>query len=171
MKNIVLTGFMATGKSTVGKKISNIMNFGFIDTDNLIEKIANMTITDIFKVHGEKYFRKIERVAVMRAARLKNFVISTGGGVVLNPSNIIQLRKNGVVICLKARPEIILRNIGQNNDRPLLASDDPISKIRQLLSEREYFYKFADYAIDVSNMTVEDAVCAVIEAYSKLKKG
>lgn len=171
MKNIVLTGFMATGKSTVGKKVSNIMTFGFIDTDCLIEKIANMVITEIFETHGEKYFRKFERIAVKRAARLKNFVISTGGGVVLNPSNIVQLRKNGVIICLKARPEIILRNIGQNNDRPLLASGDHIEKIIKLLSERERFYKFADFTIDVSDMTVDNVVSAVIEAYSKLKEG
>jgi shikimate kinase len=170
MKNIVLTGFMATGKTTIGKNVSKIMSFGFIDTDELIEKICGMSISKIFEIHGERYFRGIERIAVRRAARLKNFVISTGGGVVLNPSNIVQLRKNGVVICLKARPEIILRNIGKSKKRPLLLQSDPIIKIRQLLDERQHYYKFADFTIDVSDMNVSEASAAVIEAYSKLKE-
>ncbi|EGD52264.1 Shikimate kinase [Thermoanaerobacter ethanolicus JW 200] len=171
MKNIVLTGFMATGKTTVGKKVATTMSFGFIDTDKMIEKMANMTVSDIFEKYGEDYFRRLEKAAVIKAARLKNFVIATGGGVVLNPSNIVQLRKNGVVICFTARPEIILRNIGKNKDRPLLMVDNPEEKIRQLLREREPFYRFADYTIDVSDMTIDEVAEEVIKAYIRLKKG
>ncbi|AIS52360.1 shikimate kinase AroK [Thermoanaerobacter kivui] len=171
MKNIVLTGFMATGKTTVGKKVATTMSFGFIDTDRLIEKMANMTVSQIFERHGEEFFRRLERAAVKKVARLKNFVIATGGGVVLNPSNIVQLRKNGVVICFVARPEIILRNIGENKDRPLLLSDNPEERIKQLLKKREPFYKFADSTIDVSDMTIDEVAVEVIKAYIRLKKG
>ncbi|SNX55351.1 shikimate kinase [Thermoanaerobacterium sp. RBIITD] len=169
MKNIALTGFMATGKTTVGKNVANILSFGFIDTDSLIEKICGISVPQIFDKYGEKYFRGIEKTAVRRASRLKNYVVSTGGGVVLNPSNIVQLRKNGVVICLKARPEIIVRNMGENKDRPLLMCNDTLERVQKLLNEREHYYKFADYTIDVSDMTINDAALAVIEAYSKLK--
>ncbi|AST59156.1 shikimate kinase [Thermoanaerobacterium thermosaccharolyticum] len=169
MKNIALTGFMATGKSVVGKKVADILSFGYIDTDCLIEKICGMKIPEIFDKYGEKYFRGIEKVAVKRASRLKNHVISTGGGVVLNPSNIVQLRKHGVVICLKARPEIILRNVGDAGSRPILMSDDVYGRIKMLLDERQHFYEFADYTIDISEMGIDDAAAAVIKAYSILK--
>ncbi|HHW56706.1 MAG TPA: shikimate kinase [Clostridia bacterium] len=170
MKNIVLTGFMATGKTTVGRKVATTMSFGFIDTDKMIEKMANMTVPDIFDKYGEEYFRKLERAAVKKVARLKNFVIATGGGVVLNPSNIVQLRKNGVVICFKARPEIILRNIGKNKERPLLMVDNPEGKVKELLKEREPFYKFTDYTIDVSDMTIDEVAEEVIRAYIRFKR-
>lgn len=169
MKNIALTGFMATGKTVVGKRVADILSFSFIDTDDLIEKISGMKIQEIFDRYGEKYFRGIEKIAVARASRLKNHVISTGGGVVLNPSNIVQLRKHGVVICLKANPEVILRNIGDNDKRPILATGDVYEKIKALLAERQHYYEFADYTIDVSNMSINDAALTVVDVYSKLK--
>lgn len=75
---------MATGKTTVGKKVATTMSFGFIDTDKMIEKMANMTVSDIFEKYGENYFRKLEKAAVKKAARLKNFVIATGGDLLQN---------------------------------------------------------------------------------------
>jgi len=171
MKNIILTGFMATGKSTVGRRVASIMNFGFIDTDSIIEKISGMNIPEIFEKRGEKYFRSIEKIAVKRASRLKNHVISTGGGVVLSPSNIVWLRRNGIIILLKARPEIILRNLGENKNRPLLFENNPEDKIKELLVNREKYYNFSDYKIDVSDMSIEEAVSAVIEVYRNYLKG
>jgi shikimate kinase len=169
MKNIVLTGFMGTGKTTVGKKVATTLHFNFVDTDKLVEKMAGMSVAEIFEKYGEEYFRKLEKAAVVKVSRLKNHVIATGGGVVLNPSNIVQLRKNGVVIRLKARPEVILRNISKTKERPLLAVEDPEKRIRELLEEREPFYRFADYTIDVSDKTIEEVAEEVIRAYIKLK--
>lgn len=169
MKNIVLTGFMATGKTTVGKNVAKILNFNFIDTDCAIEKICGLNIQQIFEKCGEKYFRHIENIAIKRSSRLRNHVIATGGGVVLNPSNIVQLRKYGIVICLKARVDVIIRNIGNNNIRPLLNCKDKISKVKKMIEEREHFYKFADFTIDVSDMNINEVTNEVINAYLILK--
>ena len=153
MKNIVLTGFMGTGKSEVSKELSKILGWKAIDVDTEIEKSQNMKITEIFKQVGEQGFRDIETETIKKLSKNKNVIISTGGGAVLRQENMDALRENGVIICLTATPETILKRISNNNDRPLLQVEDPLKKIQELLKFRMPYYEKADIMIDTENNT------------------
>jgi shikimate kinase len=151
MKNIVLIGFMGTGKTLVGKKLARRLKMDFVDLDEVIEKENKMKISEIFERYGEKYFRQLETKAVKKISDMNNHVISTGGGVVLKSENVKNLKKNGVIVCLKASPEIILKRIEKEKNRPLLEVKDREKKIKELLKFREVCYKkVADYMIDSS---------------------
>jgi len=163
--NIVLIGFMGTGKSTIGKSIAKRLDLAFIDIDMLIESRMNQTISGIFEKFGEKYFRELEKKVVKEYSEKEGQVISTGGGVVLDVENMENLKSSGIVIMLKARPEIIFRNVSKDQNRPLLKSDDPMERIIELLEKRQEYYKNNHYEIEVSDLAVDDVVNEVIRIY------
>ena len=105
--NIVITGFMASGKTTVSKEIAAMSNYEFIDTDELLEKNEGITINEIFAKYGEEYFREREHETIKKVSGMDNMVISTGGGVVLSKANMAELRKNGVIFNLAPDFEVI----------------------------------------------------------------
>ena len=148
MKNIVLTGFMGTGKTAVGRELARRLGMRLIELDTEIEKAEGMTINEIFSRHGEPYFRDRETEMVKRFAKQDNLVISTGGGVVLREENMKALREKGVIVCLTASPETILRRISTSDERPLLKVDDPLKKIKDLLEYRRPYYEKADIVIE-----------------------
>ncbi len=148
MKNIVLTGFMGTGKTEVGRELSRILGWKVIDVDEEIVRAKKMSINEIFGKFGEPVFRDIETEMIEEVSRNRNVIISTGGGAVLRQENVEILRRNGVVICLWAEPETILRRTSNNSERPLLQVDDPLARIRELLEYRRPFYEKADIMID-----------------------
>lgn len=148
MKNIVLTGFMGTGKTEVGRILSRKLGYSLVDADTEIEKEQGMTITEIFKQYGEPKFRDIESNVIKRLSEMKNAIISTGGGAVLRQENMHNLRKNGVIVCLTASPETIFKRTSNNNDRPLLQVESPLQKIKELLEFRRPYYEKADIMID-----------------------
>ncbi len=163
MKNIVLTGFMGTGKTEVGRILSRKLGYVLVDADTEIEKEQGMTITDIFKQYGEPKFRDIEADVIRRLSEMENAVISTGGGAVLRQDNMDNLRKNGVVICLTASPETILKRTSNNNDRPLLQVEDPLKKIKELLEFRKPYYEKADIMIDTEGKSPIEVAEEIIE--------
>jgi shikimate kinase len=163
MKNIVLTGFMGTGKTRVGKELSRLLNMKLIDVDTEIEKAEKMTISEIFKQLGETRFREIESEMVKKLSEYKNSIISTGGGIVLRQENIDALRKNGIIICLMAEPATILKRTCNNNDRPLLQVEKPVEKIKELLNFRKPFYEKADIIIDTDDKTPLQVAEEIIE--------
>lgn len=163
MKNIVLTGFMGTGKTEVGKILSRKLGYVLVDTDTEIEKEQGITITEIFKQYGESKFREIESNVIKRLSEINNAVISTGGGAVLRQENMDNLRKNGVIICLTASAETILKRTGNNNDRPLLQVDNPLQKIKELLEFRRPYYEKADVMIDTEGKTPLGVADEIIE--------
>lgn len=163
MKNIVLTGFMGTGKSEVSKELSKVLGWKVIDIDTEIEKSQRMKITGIFKQFGEPGFRDIEAEMIKKLSKNKNVIISTGGGAVLRQENMDALRKNGVIICLTAAPETILKRISNNNDRPLLQVEEPLKKITELLEFRMPYYAKADIMIDTENKTPLEIAKEIIE--------
>src|SRR5574337_1799870 len=127
MGNIVLTGFMGTGKSTVGRILAKELGLKPVDLDELIEKEAGMAVKDIFKVHGEARFREMEAEAIKKLTSGEigqNLIVSAGGGAVLNPLNRAALRKWGALVCLTASVEEIIKRVGDRTDRPLLATGD-----------------------------------------------
>jgi len=166
--NIVLTGFMGTGKTTVGKKVAEKLNMKFIDTDSVIEREEGMSISDIFSQKGEKEFRKIESRIVKKVSQNTNCVIATGGGVVLNKTNMDCLRKNGIIIYFESDVESIFRNVNGSRNRPLLQSDDLRIHIYNMLEKRKNYYMNHDYKINVGNLTVEEVVNKVIDIYKNL---
>jgi len=165
--NIVLTGFMGTGKSRIGKKLAKKLRMSYLDTDELIEKKEKDNISTIFKKKGEEYFRRVETQIVKEVALFDNYVISTGGGVVLREENMKALKKNAFIICLFASPEVILERTRGNEDRPLLKVDDRKSRIEKLLKYRKPFYEKADFSIDTSVLSSEEVVEKIIKFLRK----
>lgn len=140
--NIILTGFMGTGKTTLGRLLAKRISYEFVDTDAEIEKQTGQTITELFQHQGEAAFRQLEATLVNDLAQKKGLVIATGGGLVLNPSNVQALKKTGQIICLTALPEEILARVAkQQAVRPLLHEPDPQVKIIALLQERAPVYQ------------------------------
>lgn len=165
MNNIILLGFMGSGKTVVGKLLAEKLHKGFVDLDDWIEKEAEMTINEIFDKNGEAYFRELEKKIVEKARNiLTNTVISTGGGVILRERNVENLHQAGVLIWLKVSPEKVYERTKNAIHRPLLNCPDPIGKIKELLSFRTpYYTRATNYIIDTSNLTVEEVVTKIIE--------
>ncbi len=171
MKNVILTGFMGTGKTEVGRMLAQKLGYKLIDADTEIEKEQKITITEIFKQYGEPKFRDIEADVIKRLSLIKNSVISTGGGAVLRQENIDNLKKNGIIICLTASPETILKRTGNNNDRPLLQVENPLQKIKELLEFRKPYYERSDVMIDTEGKSPLQVVEEIIEKVKSLKGG
>ena len=149
--NIVLTGFMASGKTSIAKEIAGLSDYKYIDTDDMITVSEGKSINDIFAESGEAEFRRIERDAVRRAAALSDHVISTGGGVPLDVSNICELRKNGIIVNLAPDFSVIEARIKRAAaTRPLLKNQS-IDDIRARFDARKPFYDDCDVKINVSN--------------------
>jgi shikimate kinase len=168
MKNIVLTGFMGTGKTAIGRKLSRLLNMKLVDVDTEIEKSQKMTINEIFKKFGEPRFREIETEMIKRLSENENVIISTGGGAVLRQENTDALRGKGVIVCLMATPETILKRTCHSSNRPLLQVEDPLRRIEELLNFRRPFYEKADIIIDTEGKTPLQVAEEIIE---KIKVG
>ncbi len=158
MRAIVLTGFMGTGKSEVGRRLAKRLGRAFVDTDELVEARAGKSVATIFSDEGESRFRALERQAVADAAGRTGAVIALGGGAVLDPENLSRVRASGVLVCLTARPDAILARIGDVRQRPLLASGDPRANIERLLDERREAYGAADITVDSSDRNADEVV-------------
>jgi shikimate kinase len=165
MKNIVLTGFMGTGKTEVGKELSRILAMRLVDVDSEIEKGEGMKINDIFSRFGEEYFRDIETEMIKKISRERNLIISTGGGAVLREENMEALRENGIVFCLNAKPETILKRTSLSGNRPLLKVDNPRGKVEELLGYRRPFYEKAGIMIDTEEKTPLQIAEEIAEVY------
>lgn len=157
-KNIVLLGFMGTGKTVVAEKLANDLEMQFVEVDSVIEECTGTTINEIFAKKGEPYFRKIETDVVRELSDKKGLVISAGGGVVLKKENIKELEKNGILICLKAAPEEIYKRVQNEKHRPLLKAEDPLKKIKELLDYRKSYYDKIKIQIDTTGKSVNDIV-------------
>ncbi len=163
VKNIVLAGFMGTGKTEVGRVLAQRLGYVLVDVDDEIEKEQKMKISDIFGRSGEPAFRDIESAMIKKLAQLGKAVISTGGGAVLRQENIDSLRSKGVLVCLTASAETIFDRTKRSNDRPLLKVDDPLGKIKELLALRRPCYQKADIAIETEDKTPVEVAEEIIE--------
>lgn len=162
MKNVVLIGFMGTGKSAVGRRVASRLGLEMIDTDKEIEKITGKSVAEIFEKDGPLRFRSEEALLVKKIAGRRNMVIATGGGMVLNPENVRLLRREGVLIALTAKPEVICRRVKRNRNRPLLRRGNLLERINELLKEREGAYDVAEYAVDTSDKNVDEVAEEII---------
>ncbi len=154
-RNIILCGFMATGKSAVGKRLAEIVNYEFVDMDALIEAEERITIPEIFSARGEPAFRALESRMVERIAERTRCVVATGGGTIVNPKNLETLKRCGVVITLTADAHTILLRAGKGDTRPMLQGGDRMERIRALLELREPYYSQADIIFDTSTLNID----------------
>jgi len=151
--NIVLTGFMGSGKSAVGKILAEKLGLGFFDTDAILEENNNCSISEMFSQFGEKVFRQMERDAVKLVSGLDGVVISTGGGVPLNKDNIADLKKNGLIIYLHTAPQEIYNRVKHNQNRPLIKKMlNPLGEIKKMLSERKSAYENCDFMVNTEGI-------------------
>ena len=164
-ENIVLVGFMGSGKSAVGRRVSRRLRFQFVDTDQIIVERAGMPISEIFTKYGEGHFREMETAALESIAQLEHCVISTGGGAVVREGNRAILRSLGFVLWLTASEEVIFSRVSRNDKRPLLQTEDPRETIATMLAERRPLYeRTAQFTVDTSAMSHDEAADAVIAA-------
>lgn len=161
-KNIILTGMMGAGKTTVGKELATIMNCNFIDLDETIEKNYGK-ISDIFKQKGEEYFRQIETLELKKLNIQETFVLSTGGGIVLKDENIKILQTLGYVFYLEASADTIYERIKNQKHRPLLNTPDPKGSIEEILSKRKKLYENSGEKITVNNKNVKEIAEEIYE--------
>lgn len=168
-RNIVLTGFMATGKSSVGRRLAVRLGYDFVDLDSLIEAEAGMPIPQIFTTRGEATFRELEARMVEQAAGRTGCVIATGGGAIVNPRNLEALKRSGIVITLTANPEIILSRIEGGEDRPMLRGGEKRERVRLLLEERAAAYAKADLTVDTSDRTVDEVVDHLVSLLTRFR--
>lgn len=165
IRNLALIGFMGTGKSSVGRLVASTLHFTYLDTDDVIQARAGATIADIFKLQGEATFRVMENRIVEELRRRDKTVISTGGGLPVNEQNMASLKTHALTICLWASPEKILLRVKDQTHRPLLNEPDPLGKIRQLLAEREKFYRQADVLVNTEFRSLREVSQQVINQF------
>lgn len=164
-RNVILIGYMGTGKTSVGRKIAESLGFQFVDTDELIEKAVGETIPAIFELRGEDSFRDLETEALRSAAAGEDRVISTGGGIVLREENREIIAKSGYCIWLKAGAEAIFERVSGNDNRPLLRTENPKATIERMLAEREPIYEAtADLVITTNGLSVDEVAYGVCES-------
>ncbi|MGC2423290.1 MAG: shikimate kinase [Nitrospirota bacterium] len=162
MRNITLVGFMGTGKTTVGRILAKKLGYRFIDVDEEIEREQGVSITHIFSKMGEPYFRQLERGLIKTLSLREGLIISAGGGAVVDENNVEAMKQGGALVCLTARPDEIMKRVGNSSNRPLLQVPDPMAKIMELMGKREPFYSKADFMVDTTTMTPEEVAGEVI---------
>jgi len=161
-KNIIITGFMGTGKSVVAKELARKLKMEFIDMDQIIEEGQRMSISDIFARYGENYFREQENKLVKELFQKENMVIATGGGTLLSSDNARRLSQAGEIVCLYADSQTIYHRVKRKNDRPLLKGENILNKINLLLEERMKIYDNIKWKINTTNFTTQEVVDKII---------
>ncbi len=162
MKNLVLIGFMGTGKSVVGRALAARLGRPFVDVDEAIEREQGRPIRKMFAEQGEPVFRAAERAMIQRVTQRDGQVIAAGGGAVMDEENFSALSQRGWLVWLTAEPDVILQRIGDPATRPLLNTADPRARVAELLALRQATYAKADAVVDTSRRTVEQVMHEII---------
>ena len=161
--NIILCGFMGSGKSTIGKLLADRLNRNFIDLDDYIVQKRGMSINEIFKKYGEENFRKSETQSAKNISLLDNHIIALGGGTVVNPKNAEILKTSGKIIMLDISPENVYQRLKNDKSRPLLQTDDKLKAITDMMNSRlPYYNNAADYKISVDGKCKEKIIEEII---------
>jgi shikimate kinase/3-dehydroquinate synthase len=169
MRNVVLIGFMGTGKSEVGKLLAQRLGWSFVDTDRRVEARERQTIAQIFARRGEHYFRESEARVIAEIAGRRETVVATGGGAVLRPENISHLRRHGWIVSLTASADVLQQRLDNGKTRPMLRGDVR-GHVARLLDQRRPLYRDADLLIDVSQAPPPRIVEAIVSFLSKRER-
>jgi shikimate kinase len=162
MKNIYLIGMMGSGKTTTGQALAKLFALKFVDVDDLIVERAHQSINDIFKKQGEPYFRKLESEILHEVSMRSSQVASTGGGIVLMPENVEQMKKTGTVIYLKTSLEVLWERVKDKTDRPLLKTRKPQKTLADLLRDRSFLYEAAQNKTFLTDQKTPEEVATEI---------
>ncbi len=162
--NIVLCGFMGAGKTVVGNELSRITGRKFVDTDEMIEQQTGVSVPSIFAAHGEEYFRDLEFEACKRAARLKNSVVSTGGGAMTFQRNVDAIKKGSKVVFLDASFDVICERVGDGASRPLFKNRENAKKLYD--ERREKYLAAADYVVN-GDMSALKTAAVIVELFKQ----
>ncbi len=163
-RQIILTGFMGTGKTEVGKLLAAKLKRRFVDTDQLVKTATGLSVPLIFEKYGEGFFRERESKVVKSLDRYPpgSLVVATGGGVVLRENNRAMLKKVGLIVLLRASAEEICRRISGTGHRPLLNGPEPEQKVKKMLEEREPYYRNCDFEIDTTAKTPRQVASEIL---------
>ena len=162
-KNIALTGFMAVGKSVVGRKLARRLKRSFIDLDKAVEDKEGMKVHEIFDRKGEAYFRRAEKQQLREILNQDEQVIATGGGVVTDKENLRLLKKRAFLVCLTAPPATLLQRAGTGGNRPLLRGVNRHKRVEELLRQRERSYGQAHVSIDTKGLSPDQVVEKILK--------
>lgn len=171
--NVVLVGFMASGKTSVGRRVAKRLGYRFMDTDQFIEAEQGCTINDIFGYQGEAYFRELESQLLERLKRCDSYVFSTGGGILTTPGNLERLREIGVLVFLKADTEDIITRLSNDTRRPNARAEDPEAlraRVLGLLEVRMPLYEQADIVIETLGKTPNQVAGEVIRRVAGFRR-
>jgi shikimate kinase len=165
--NIVLIGYRGAGKSTVGRRLATLTEKEFVDTDDLLEERQGEAISEIVESLGWEHFRAMEKRVIEEVSRGDQLVVAAGGGVVLDSENVISLKKNGLVIWLKADRQVLYKRIGLDPrtkaSRPTLTGKGALEELEEIMAYREPFYEqAADIQIDTADLGVEEVVESIV---------
>lgn len=161
--NIVLTGFMGTGKSAVGRRLAEQLAVPFVDADDALEQKAGHSIRHIFEHQGEAAFRELERRVIAHLSAHDRMVIATGGGALLDPRNVEELKKNGVLVCLTARTRTLLERLQNDPTRPLLDGENMEARIERLMHERRDAYAQCSVQIETDGKSIAQLADEIIQ--------
>ena len=170
--NLVLIGYRAAGKTTVGRRLSAYLRRVFVDSDDMIEKHKGTPIGDIVRCHGWDYFRAIEREIISEVSNYDNLIVSAGGGVVIDPENVKVLKRNGLIIWLKADVEVLLermvRDLRSAIERPSLTGRGTLKEFKEVLVQRGPLYERAsEVQVDTSLLDVDGVVNQVLSIFEE----
>jgi shikimate kinase len=173
-ERIFLTGFMGSGKSTIGPILANTIGYEFVDIDKAIEQREGKTINEIFMERGESVFRSLERDLIITVSARDHVVVSLGGGTITDPENFRLISTSGIVVYLKATPEQIFKRLHNKRDRPvltdvrgkLLSGEELRQRIQELYLKREPFYSRADVTVETSEKRVGITVDQIVKKLS-----
>lgn len=174
-KRIILTGFMGTGKTAIGKAVALQLQWPFQDLDRLIIETSGQSIAELFASSGEAQFRALEKKALHEVLGQSPLVLATGGGAIVDPESRAQMKAAGLLVCLSAPLATLLKRLVGNRSRPLLQVPDPAAEIQRLIADREPFYKEAHYVLDSSQGNPDECarriVCYYREKYGGSVQG
>jgi shikimate kinase len=163
-RSVVLVGMMGAGKTSVGRRLANLLHLRFLDADAEIEKAANLTISEIFEQYGEAYFREGEERVIARLLTEGPAVLATGGGAFVSEETRARCHESGVSVWLKADVPVLLERVRKKGNRPLLAQSDPDEVMHRLLTEREPIYSQADITVASREGPHQGVVAEIISA-------
>ncbi len=170
LPNLVLIGFMGSGKTSVGRNLASITGHRFVDTDDLIVERAGMPITRIFAAKGEDAFRDLETACLQDLLGVCGVVLATGGGLPLREENRALLHQIGAVAWLDADPDLVFERVSRNKRRPLLATENPREAFDRLRADRLSIYEASsDFRVDSTGLTHEQAARKILEGAMRLR--
>ena len=168
-RSIVVIGLMGAGKSTIGKRLAQMLGLSFIDADAEIETVSRMTIPELFEAYGEPEFRDLERRVIKRILRNGPQVLATGGGAFMNEATRRAIAKAGISVWLRAELDVLMERVSRKGNRPLLKTSDPRATMQNLMNARYPVYAMADVTIQSRDEKKEVMAAEVIEALAKMQ--